>query len=385
MGRLKSERIVTPSAPELSPETFDALIQASDAFVAAKPWERMADAELFAVEDEALGWTGWTAVMGGAGDSFGLCSYLGDRGWSQLERLFSAGCGGDCGEDCSCEDEGEEKEGCGDEACSCEEEGGCGCGAPLDFDYSATLDMFAYCWAPKRELAPWDQALLQRLGTPKPGTLRFHQFIRYRPEYLPFLPDEKEARFMTRCLQAAVLVHQKLVEGVELFPEDGSIPKVRFTAQGAVEFGQGEPKAWEEPAPAPLEAQPDGFADLKALPRNQETWQLGDFYCPAQILDGNKRPYHGHMALCVEAAEGYAYQPEFMKPGSDRAKAAWAALAAAARKAAALPQTLEFRDEALLTALLPPMEGLGLIVRLSETLPAWEEAVAALRENLEEC
>ena len=72
-------------------EEWRRLFSAASGFVALRPWERLADHEVFGVVDPASGETGWCSVIGALGESLGLVVNMGDKGLAAFDLLQAGG------------------------------------------------------------------------------------------------------------------------------------------------------------------------------------------------------------------------------------------------------------------------------------------------------
>ena len=166
-------------------DTWAALYEAAVAFRDTTPWHWMEVVEVFAVENPIDGEVGYCNVIGGGGEEFGLCMFLGAEGFAGYLSLM----------------DGEVD--------------------PETFEASTMIRALTASFEDRRVLEKQDLAVIRSLGLRFRGRNTWPYFRSQSPGYVPWFLSEDEALFLTTALQqAAEMCLRVRDEGLDLLRGD---------------------------------------------------------------------------------------------------------------------------------------------------------------------
>jgi hypothetical protein len=165
------------------------LYQKAAEFGKLKPWEWMGDEELFAVKNPETGETAYCCVMGRMGEFLGLAAYLGSDGLDTFFQIQS------------------------------------GQISPDDPDSLYLQRALMVSYEDRDEIEDEDHDIIRKLGLRFRGKNGWPLFRSLRPHYYPWFLENDEAQFLTRVLEQAMDVCQRLKNEPELLtpPSFGQI------------------------------------------------------------------------------------------------------------------------------------------------------------------
>jgi len=324
-------------------EEWRRLFVAARAYTSQRPWERMADDELFGVVDPDTGETWWCSVLGALGETLGLAAYGGDAGYAILDLILQNG-------------EPPELE-------------------PRPACLLLTLDG-------KRDLEKRDLAPIRELGLRFRGRQAWPCFRSIRPGFALWHIDGAEARIFATVLEQAANVCARLraPERLELAGE----PE-RLFVRAPVKGGVGWEDRWVAPPPAPPSPPLEPSVDHDAIDRvarscrqGKERWECGQFEMRAAVPGPEDRPYFPAAFLILEGESGMILHagvdaPPFPPETVQRE------LLETMERCGTIPRHLAVCSARLRAAVEPAAQRLGVKVTMPGLLPAFEAA----RENLD--
>jgi hypothetical protein len=341
------------SFPRVPMPVWRELLEASLAFRAARPWELMCDADNFAlIDDQQLPW--FPAVLGGAGQVFGLALY---RGAGGLRYLLD----------------------------------GVGHVDEMSPDVMFLQDALLMDWGTKNALEPEELKILTQLGyAPKPhDRLGWPSYRSHVPGLYPWPLTEKEARELTTGIRATLACYALVAKRPDFFApgeaEGRLFPTVsiRDALSGQLHENHIEWRHWQLPPPeipaSPVPG-PGWLSTLLALPQKPNfTLEFDDFYSTEPVADGT-RPYFPRVSLMADGKSGYIYGMEMSGSGTAWGKQILSVWSKAIFSARSRPETICIQRGEWMPALQPLADSLGIRLKLKDALPFISEARASLEQ-----
>lgn len=319
-------------------------------------WECMGDSELLCIEDERTAGPMLGAVMGGAGEVFGLAIYHGEDG---CRILLEAVLG---------ENEASPME---------------------NFHLTSALKVE---FVPKAELSAEEKRRVKQIGfRPAPGSPQWWPtFQSMRPGCVPWHLDEADANLLLHVLPRLTALGacvRPLFEGDEALPADG----FAFWPIGRV---PGEPLRPEEVewrelavppwrAPEPVAVDEVSAARLAALPLEAALALELDAQAAFTAIGEGERPWYMKTGLAAETRTGMIIGMAMGENAADTLEAiAGRALVQAISALGKRPGMVRVQKERIATALAPLAARLGAKVELGRTLPMIDEAMAGMAAQM---
>lgn len=255
-----------------SHQDLKALYSAAVEFKKTAPWGWMHDSDIFGVQDQVSGETGYCCIMGAAGEHFALGVYMGGEGLAGILRIQA--------------DEFSEQPG---EAL---------------FVQKCLMASFENRTYLKKE----DLQQIKALGLKFRGTNAYPLFRNYTPGFVPWYLTGEEAGFLTLALQQAVEVSRRFEKDPDMLIQSSG---GKFFVRTPVK--QGENILWKDEWHDPLIPESEDFphVDVNLLNRLKKVklqqrgvWEVDFFYVPAPVWEKGKRPYYPYMSLVVEHQSG---------------------------------------------------------------------------------
>ena len=250
------------------------------------PWEWMMEDEVFGVQDDEAGVTGFVSVMGAGGEHFAIALYPDPAALYAFLDLHDQGM----------EEEADD---------------------PQAAMRVLELPQMQVAFEDNQELEKEDKALIKQLGLKFRGAKAWPQFRSFTPGLFPWRLTGAEARRLTVALGQVLEVAPRCRDDEEMFApsEDGTVFLVRVPKE------QG---GWadqilkiEEPEPAPLhfEVDPQAFAQAKELRRVTNVIEIELTMLPMPVKDKKiERPYFPYALILAEAQSGAIVANEMLQP-----------------------------------------------------------------------
>lgn len=315
-------------APE---DTWPALLQAVRKFKALRPWEWMADSDVFAVENPETHQVGYCSILGALDQIYALNVYPGSAGWDSYHQMKQSRQHVVAGPSLL---EGHRL--LNSQTCIC-----------------AILE-------DRHRLEPSDYQLIQAHNFRFRGNKAWPLFRSFQPGFVPWFVDSDEAHFLTLALEQAVLIAQRVrLNPDTLATKDGQdnhcLVRVYRNAVWQDEW---------QPLPQPSNQLPTPHIDELQLARvkranynKQGTWETDCIPMPIVIEEG-RRPFYP-WGCPVLGPNGEAYQME-MLPLSDLARGVPYHLLKLIEQQQTRPQQLTIGSEYGYQLLKPIAEPLGI-------------------------
>jgi hypothetical protein len=345
-----------PTIPRVPSDTWAALYRAADELRALALWECMGDSELLCIEDERTGGTMLGAVMGGAGEVFGLAIYHGEDG---CRMVLEAALG---------ENEASPME---------------------NFHLTSVLKVE---FVPKAELAAEEKRRVKQLGF-RPAIQSpqwWPTFQSMRPGCVPWHLDEAEAELLLHVLPRLTALGacvRPLFEGDDVLPADGFAFWPRGRAPGEplrpeeVEWRKLAVPAWR--APEPFTVDEVTAARLAALPPEPALALELDAQAGFTPIGEGERPWYMKTGLAAEVRTGVIAGMGMGENAADPLEAiAGRALVQAITALGKRPGKVRVQKERIAIALAPLAERLGVKIETRKTLPMIDEAMASMSAQM---
>jgi hypothetical protein len=335
---------------------WESLYGAAARFFALKPWRWMLDSDIFGVKNPANGETGYCCIMGAAEEHYALAVYLGSEGLEVLKKIGLRE-------------------------------------VPTDpFGVLVMQNCLMASFEDRDMLERPDIMTIRALGLKFRGRNAWPQFRSYLPGYAPWTLTPEEAAFLTVALdQACEVAAQFRGTSEELGTRNAlnnyELFLVRVPAEKAAE------RAWknamERPAPFDppllLPSPPDIGRIERIVATAKRTLGVLDtdyFFLPSAIKgEEDDRPWFPLVALFADDESGAILHFEMINR-SELSRTFGSTLLDLAEKVRQLPAVLQVRSEQAQILLEPIAAGLGLDLKLVETLPSIEEAQQGLLDSL---
>ena len=345
-----------PTIPRVSSDTWAALYKAADELRGLALWECMGDSELICIEDERTGGPMLGAVMGGAGEVFGLVIYHGEDG---CRILLEAVLG---------ENEASPME---------------------NFHLTSALKVE---FVPKAELSAEEKRRVKQLGF-RPATRSpqwWPTFQSMRPGCLPWHLDEADAELLLHVLPRLTALGacvRPLFEGDEALPADGFAFWPRGRAPGEpLRPGEVEWRKLAVPperGPEPVTVDEVAEARLAALPLEPKLALELDAQAGFNAIGDGARPWYMKTGLAAETRSGMIIGMAMGESPTDALEAiAGRALVQAIGALGKRPGVVRVQRERIARAVGPLAMRLGVKVELRGSLPMIGEAMAGMSAQL---
>jgi len=333
------------------PQVWKRLFDAALVFKALAPWQWMYDADAFGVKNPETGEIGTCAVLGRAGEVFGISVYLGSEGLT----VFEATLNGEI--------------------------------VPGEEDVLFRMKALTLYYDDRSELDPRDLKRIKDLGYKFRGRNAWPKFRNYLPGFFPWYFSAADARFMTLALEQAVEVAGRFKENPTLLePSTRDQYLVRVAEKTGVgltwrdEWDRPEPSERAEPAPEPLDDARVEALKRDAPRRKGMIWEFDVRLVPTPILEG-ERPYYPRVILCLDQKSQMVLGTKMIGPPADAA-AIGDGLMEVMERLGAAPIRMWVKRWEVLVAVAPLAERLGIEIALEKKLPTLDRAFAELLSYL---
>jgi uncharacterized protein DUF6930 len=339
--------------PPVAPETWRALLAAAADFAALEPWEFTYDSDAVGVIDPVTGETRIATVLGNAGEVFAAVFYR-RAGLRWILAML-----GDTPD-------------------------------PENFNNADGIDCLKLEFVPKRELVKEDLAMLKAAAfQPKRKGAVWPQFRSAEPGWHPWHINQAEAGQLLADLPRLTAFCKMFGEQPELF--DGRPPTEIPFLPAALPGRPLTPKDldWRPLLPPPVtglepfQARADQLEKLRALKRAPGmVCEFDSTLTPGGSFLENGKPCFGRINLLVEQKRGLVFGTNVQSGALTPGEAAGRGLVEALLMAGNLPGKIIIGGSRLQPVLQPLCEELQIQLWPASSLPALEEAVAALSQQM---
>jgi hypothetical protein len=358
--------------PACTPAAWKKLYDAAVHFREIACWNWMSDSHVFGVQNPDDGENGYCCVLGSLGEVYGLVVYLGSVGLEQHQRMQS---------------------------------GKLHPGSP---DFAFSQSCLTAWFGDRRDLNPTDLEIIRKLGLKFRGRNTWPQFRVMQPGYMPWHLDEREATFLTLCLEQARQVALDFKNDPEwLDPPGRNLYLVRIRTETSTAnspdpasltdqpllFSEPDTRSgwnnqWLRPAPRPkAEVKPFPLDDMrlqriKKICREQNgVWEIDGFFTP-QPVAGDRRPYFPYAFLSADHDSGFIFSTVVAEPSTWESEFPEAFLRSV-EDHGLLPGKVQVRKAELGDLFAPLATRLGIKIDLTKKLPAVDRAKRALVKFME--
>ena len=261
----------TQTEVDPTPEQWLALHHAFRHYCEAKPWERLANEDVLAVNDPLGHFKGYCVALGDGGVAYGLGVYLGDRGLLNYLTTMTS------------EDE------------------------PVDVEMLERGLALTAILCDREELENEERKAMRDLGLRYRGRGRWPIFRSVIPGHWPWYVNADEARFLTIALDNVRDVAERIGQGMlDLYAGRAPSEVLTQSLRGGVWRDE-----WELLRPPVLPVE-DHRADtdrlqsiIRSTPVGSAVWEVTASYIPTGAQDGRgTRPYLPTLVMVVEGDSG---------------------------------------------------------------------------------
>jgi hypothetical protein len=324
-------------------EEWRELYQAAERLREAAPWEWMAEADVFGVQNPETQQLGFVSISGALGQHYAASVYLGVEGLSRFWKL---------------ED--------GPDGCSPEE--------------LLNVPQLHASFEDRDQLSKEDRDVIKELGLKFRGRNAWPLFRSYRPGYCPWFLEPAEVRFLTHAVQQAVDVALRFREDAAILAapnEDRYLVRVPRHENGAWVW---EDQVMDVPSATKdiIHIVVDGnlLGAARRWPRSDATIEVDVFLMPGCVGERGERPFLAYDLLVVDGATGLILATEMLDPRPGLL-AMWGSvpekLLHLLSTIRVLPGQVRVSNRLLYTALRPVADELGFSVSMGAT-PGADEA-----------
>ena len=261
----------TQTEVDPTPEQWLALHHAFRRYCEAKPWERLANEDVLAVNDPLGHFKGYCVALGDGGVAYGLGVYLGDRGLLNYLTTMTS------------EDE------------------------PVDVEMLERGLALTAIMGDREELENEERKAMRDLGLRYRGRGRWPIFRSIIPGHWPWYVNADEARFLTIALDNVRDVAERIGQGMlDLYAGRAPSEVLTQSLRDGVWRDEWEPL---RPPVLPVEdhqADTDRLQSIsRSTPIGSAVWEVTGSYIPTGAQDGRgTRPYLPTLVMVVEGNSG---------------------------------------------------------------------------------
>jgi hypothetical protein len=340
--------------PFVAPETWRALLAAAADFAAIQPWETMYDSDVVGLIDPVTGETRIATVLGNAGEVFAAVFYRRAAGLRWILQML-------------------------DDAPN-----------PEDFNNADGIDCLKLEFVPKRELCKEDLAMLKAAAfKPAAKGCVWPQFRSADPGWHPWHINQAEAGQLLADLP-------RFTAFCKLFEENPKLSDSRAPTEipflPAILPNRAltpEDLDWRPLLPPPVsgldpfQAPADKLEKFRALKRAPgAAFEFDSSLLPSGSFLENGRPCFGRISLLVEQKLGLVLGMSVQSGALTPGEAAGRGLVEALLKAGRLPDKIIIGGSRFQPVLQPLCDALQIQLWPASSLPALEQAVAALSQQM---
>lgn len=312
------------------------------------PWQWMNETDIFGVQNPETGELGFVSVMGMMGEHYAIAIYLGSHGlygfWNLQDMSFAD--------------------------------------SP---ELLLEIPQLQASFENRNELNNRDIETIKKLGLKFRGHHDWPMFRSYRPGFLPWFLEAKEASIMKYALEQTLDVALRFRENRKLLqiPEDGNyLVRVPLKENGSLNWL--DRIMYVEPPQSSAISIPMDFRALEALkklPPSKFTLEIDFFMANIPINEKGKRPYYPYILLTVDAQGGMILGHDMVQPGPslvDMRGLIPVHFVHQLVRIAMVPEEIKVRSELLLHLLQPLSEDLDFKLTHSRTLRSLDSAKTSM-------
>ena len=316
-----------------------------------KPWELMAEIDVFGVEDPETGVVGYVSIMGQLGEHYSIAVYLGQEGLDGLWNLHENA---------------------------------------TDFKPEMFLEILHLQASFEDEdmLSPEDEKIIKNLGISFKGKQSCPMFRSFKPGFFPWYLEAHEQKYLIHVLEQTIQMVLRVKNNPGLLePENEDEYLVRKLIKGS---------EWEdviidqpllESIPIPLLISTLQINLFKFLPLSRNVWEIGYSWTPAPVKESADRPYYPYMLFVMDKKSEMILAHELLTP-IPSLKEMWGTIPdrflELAVKIGKRPEEIHCNSDILFQLLSPINEATGLRIKFKQSLPKLEHALDSMLRFLEE-
>lgn len=262
------------STPTL--EEWKALYDAAVEFRKIEPWKWVAETDIFGVQNQKTGETGYCCIIGEMGEMLAMAVYNGTEGLNGYNKIQKNQVN------------------------------------PGDADSMFIQDCLIVMFENKRFVEKEDIQIINKLGYAFKGKNSWPIFKSYKPGFFPWFLSRDEALYMTDVLKQAKDICLCLKDNSKLLHAPKKNLYLIRVAE-ATDSGLVWKDEWKEPASLKKQAYPNNPVDEIRMQRIRNSakqspavWEIDSFYAPTPVKEGG-RPYFPYAIMLADHDTGFVY------------------------------------------------------------------------------
>ena len=273
--KLDLNQFSEPVPPKIPVKTLKPLMKLANKFQKLEPWKQIQEQDLFGFRDPKSGALYLVSVLGGDEGLFSLHCHMPPEGVVFWQNAFR--------------------------------------GVDVDMAPGLTEIRLLECdFVAEQEACPEDVTIYKKNSTKKETGKWVPSFRSYRPGFYPWFFEREEAEQMIQVFELFFRFYEDIFpkrtnfyQWENPFGELPGIPVFYMAEDNQEEEWSVHMEVLPSECLAPLKPRPDSdphISILEKLPIAQETWEIGSFFMPTPIFNG-ERPYYPKSAICLRASE----------------------------------------------------------------------------------
>jgi len=339
--------------PQVSLKAWKDLYEIALRYRDLKPWDLLADEELFGVQDPITRQIGYCCVIGTLGEILGLCIYRGSEGLAFYESLRS----------------GERIP---------EEE----------YDVVGMQNALLADFTDRRDLEKEDLSIIKALNLKIRGRKQYPLFRSYLPGYIPWFLTEDEAYFLTFALHCACDLFKVYKENPMILESAEEDYYLVYKPQRKNTETLKWTKEWLKPEPLAKPVIPKIILNelqlqkIKKMNLIQDTpWEADFFFMPSMVIKDKDRPYLGSIVMVAHQDSGFIFFVNVIPDNAEPHIELMEGILSVIEKHKILPSEIRFRNRIAAEVVKPMADNLGFKITLAKDLRAIDEARTSLSKE----
>jgi len=347
----ESESIIQEAGSAPGIELWKQLYSLADQIKKLAPWQWMEEVDVFGVQFLETEEFGYVSVMGMEGKHHAVSVYLGDQA---LNKFW----------DIQLDEQKDE-----------------------NAERILEMPQLMLSFENRDMLQKEDLDIIKELRLKYRGENAWPLFRSYRPGFYPWFLEKDEAERLAVALEQALGMAMRTEDDPELLMVDvGELCPIRIssrTENGLLWTDSTREIAAPEPFTLKFRVDLKEMNKLKKLPGNNACIDLAFFLTPSPVAERGERPSFTYMMIAVESESCFVLGFELLQ-ALDGLHRMWedipASLVAVLNKAEFMPREIRVASPRLCMFIGPIAEELGIETSLHDSLPALDEARAAMFE-----
>jgi hypothetical protein len=232
-------------------------------------------------------------------------------------------------------------------------------------------------FADRSALKEQELAIIKDLGLQCRGPKAYPVFRSYLPGYHPWFLSDEEARYLTLVFDAAIQFIGLMRAQPDVLRGHGADNYLVYQLHRGIKLPQSWSTSWQAPAPLPHTPSligPVPEERLREIMSEKLTraaaWEVGSFIVPNATIAEGDRPYYARILLALESQSGIVLASDTIPAFEDGCAALRDFILSTIRDHHVLPQEIRVSDARLAQVLKLIAPLLGITSSLHRKLPA---------------